>query len=64
MSNEEHLPEQILKIRAQLTALTELLKRKPAGDGGVILSPAQYQEFEKSFEYQLKKLRDDPHSLG
>lgn len=64
MSNEEHPAEQILKIRAQLAALTELLKQTPAGDGGFILSPARYQEFEKFFEYHLKKLHDDPHSLG
>jgi hypothetical protein len=65
MFSQDELKEQMLGVRAQLAALTALLKETPAGDGDFILSPARHATLDKLFEHHLNDLRQGPGvSLG
>ena len=65
MTVEEKHSEEILRLRAHLVALTEVLKSTKPVDGEPILSPRRHQELERLFEHHLRKLREEPGvSLG
>jgi len=56
LADESGLCQQILLLKAQVDALTEILRRVPAGDGRAILSPERYEEMKESLENQVKHL--------
>jgi len=55
--DEADLAAQILMLRAQFAALTELLKEVHDGDGGFIMNPSRQDRFEELYDYHLRKMQ-------
>lgn len=55
--DEADLAAQILILRAQFSALIELLKEVRDGDGGFIMNPSREDRFEELYDFNLRKMQ-------